>query len=279
MAETIAEKTPQPTTGTTAEKTAPNLAGAPALRRSPAHQLAEAFAAASAATAADPARSVSLREIPFLTQIGLRAVPGTPGAVALESALGAPLPSGHGRTTSGGGYTVVWIGPSEYLAIGQERGEERREEQGQEGSGDGSGAEDLGPAEAARLGAALGEPGARVPGAVVDLSANRTTFALSGPSARAVLEKGVSYDLHPRHFAVGTAIATVLDHVPVLLWKTGEEDYRVLPRASFADHVGRWLVDAMREFAARGAAAHGAALRGAAVRGLAVDGTAAREVA
>jgi sarcosine oxidase subunit gamma len=38
--------------------------------------------------------------------------------------------------------------------------------------------------------------------------------------------------------------------VPVLVWKTGEDAFRVLPRASFADHVGRWLIDAMREFAA-----------------------------
>ena len=81
-------------------------------------------------------------------------------------------------------------------------------------------------------------------------SANRTTFELSGPSARLVLEKGVSFDLHPRSFRAGQAIVTVLDHVPVLVWKTGEETFRVLPRASFADHVGRWLVDAMREFSA-----------------------------
>jgi sarcosine oxidase subunit gamma len=228
MAETIAEVT-APAAG----------AGAPALRRSPAAQLADAFAAASAATAADPRRAVSLREVPFVTQLGLRAVPGSAGALALESALGAPLPSGHGRTTTGGGYTLVWIGPDEFLAVGH----------------DGSGAEDRGPAEAARVGEALGEVGARTPGAVVDLSANRTTFELAGPSARAVLEKGVSFDLHPRAFAAGTAIATVLDHVPVLLWKTGEESYRVLPRASFADHVGRWLVDAMREFAVSGLAA------------------------
>jgi sarcosine oxidase subunit gamma len=33
---------------------------------------------------------------------------------------------------------------------------------------------------------------------VVDLSANRTTFELTGPQGRAVLEKGCSLDLHPR---------------------------------------------------------------------------------
>ncbi|WP_460990977.1 sarcosine oxidase subunit gamma [Sinomonas soli] len=212
---------------------APTTAGAPALRRSPAAHLSGAFAAA--AVAGD--RAVAVREVPFLTQLGLRAVPGSAGAAALESALGAALPAAHGETTAGTGYTVLWIGPDEFLAVGDETPT--------------SAAEDRGAAEAARVGTALGEAGARTPGAVVDLSANRTTFELTGPNARAVLEKGVSFDLHPRHFAAGTAIATVLDHVPVLVWKTGEETYRVLPRASFADHVGRWLIDAMREFAVR----------------------------
>ncbi|WP_369046662.1 sarcosine oxidase subunit gamma [Sinomonas sp. P10A9] len=217
--------------------------GAPGLRRSPAAQLADAFAAATAATAADAARAVAVREVPFLPQLGLRAVAGSAGAAALESALGVSLPSGHGNTTSGGGFTVLWIGPDEFLAVGDEGG---------------AATSDRGPAEAARVGAALGEVGARTPGAVVDLSANRTTFELTGPSARTVLEKGVSFDLHPRHFAVGQAIATVLDHVPVLVWKTGEDAYRILPRASFADHVGRWLIDAMREFAVRELTAPGA---------------------
>lgn len=206
------------------------LSAAASLRRSPAARLAEAFAAAGATGE----RGVTLREIPFLTQLGIRAVAGSPAAAAVEAALGASLPSGHGSTTTGGGYSVLWIGPDEFLAVGDES----------------TAGLDLGPAEAGRLAATLGEPGARTPGAVVDLSANRTTFELSGPGARLVLEKGVSFDLHPRSFRPGQAIVTVLDHVPVLVWKTGEETFRVLPRASFADHVGRWLVDAMREFSA-----------------------------
>ncbi|WP_077490842.1 sarcosine oxidase subunit gamma [Sinomonas mesophila] len=220
---------------TIAELTVP--AGASALRRSPAAQLAEAFEAASAATAAAGAqRAVAVREIPFLVQLGLRAVPGSQGAAAVEAALGAPLPTGHAGTTAGGGFTVLWIGPDEFLAVGDESPENFTS--------------DRGPAEAARVASALGEAGARTPGGVVDLSANRTTFELTGPGARLVLEKGVSFDLHPRAFAVGQAIVTSLDHVPVLVWKTGEDAFRVLPRASFADHVGRWLIDAMREFAA-----------------------------
>ena len=55
-------------------------------------------------------------------------------------------------------------------------------------------------------------------------------------------------DLHPRAFAPGWAVSTTLARVPVLLWQTGEETYRLLPRSSFADYVARWLLDAMVEF-------------------------------
>ncbi len=87
------------------------------------------------------------------------------------------------------------------------------------------------------------------PGQVVDLSANRTTFELSGARARAVLEKGCSLDLHPRSFTPGTALNTEVGNIPVVLEKTGEESFRLFPRASFADFLGRWLLDAMREYA------------------------------
>jgi len=86
-------------------------------------------------------------------------------------------------------------------------------------------------------------------GQVVDLSANRTTFELSGSHARAVLEKTCALDLHPRVFKAGTAVSTELAHIPVMLWKASDESYRIFPRASFADFLGRWLIDAMREYA------------------------------
>ena len=75
------------------------------------------------------------------------------------------------------------------------------------------------------LTAALGD----APGQVVDLSANRTTFELSGPRARAVLEKGCALDLHPRSFTPGTALTTEVGNIPVVLLKTGEESLPAVP--------------------------------------------------
>jgi sarcosine oxidase subunit gamma len=190
------------------------------LRRSPAGHHAAKF---KAAEVAGP-YSVVLRELPFLTQVGLRIVPGTDAARRVEARLGTQLPTRVGEVAIGTGLSVLWLSPDEFLVV--------------------SAAD---PAElTARLAGAIGTE----PGSAVDLSANRTTFELSGKAAREVLEKGCPLDLHPRVFAVGSAYVTSLGPVPILLWKTGSETYEIYPRASFADYLGRWLLDAMAEFKA-----------------------------
>jgi sarcosine oxidase subunit gamma len=190
------------------------------LRRSPAGHLAQQFVAAEVTGP----YSVALREVPFLTQVGLRVVPGTNAARRVEARLGTPLPARSGEVAIGTGLSVLWLSPDEFLVV--------------------SAAD---PTElTARLVDALGGEA----GSAVDLSANRTTFELSGRMAREVLEKGCALDLHQRAFAVGSAYAAQLGPVPVLLWKTGSETYEIYPRASFADYLGRWLLDAMVEYKA-----------------------------
>lgn len=161
-----------------------------ALRRSPLAHLAQQMHEQTVTGE----RGVALREIPFLTMVGIRVAPGTPAAEAVAAAAGMPLPTGHGRVTGTAGATaILWIGPDEFLLVGP----------------DGVGPAEIGPAgsdlraagtddagTAAGLAGALGTE----PGQAVDLSANRTTLELSGPSARAVLEKSCHLDLHPRAF-------------------------------------------------------------------------------
>jgi sarcosine oxidase subunit gamma len=189
-------------------------------RVSPAGHLAERFAAAEVTGP----RSVRLRELPFWTMVGVRTELGSATAGRIETRLGVPLPTGCGAVTSGEGVTVLWLSPDEFLVISQRQ--------------------------AVELTGALVEALEGEPGSVTDLSANRTTFQLDGPSARAVLEKGCPLDLHPRSFASDTAYLTSIGSVPVILWKVADEHYRILPRSSFADHLGRWLIDAMAEYAA-----------------------------
>lgn len=191
------------------------------IRRSPASHLAAALESGSLPG------TVVLKEGPFQTMAGVRVDPASEAGSRLASVTGG-LPARCGEVAGTEQVSVLWLGPSEFLVVAPEEDHDT-----------------LGGDLLGSLTAALGD----APGQVVDLSANRTTFELTGPRARAVLEKGCALDLHPRSFTPGTALATEVGNIPVVLLKTGEESFRLFPRASFADFLGRWLLDAMREFA------------------------------
>ncbi|WP_028266234.1 sarcosine oxidase subunit gamma [Arthrobacter sp. MA-N2] len=192
-----------------------------AARRSPASHLASAFESGSVAG------TVALKEIPFQTMVGIRVNRESDAGARLASVTGG-LPAACGEVTGTERATTLWLGPEEFLVVAPEMAHDS-----------------LGGDLVRALVEALGED----QGQVVDLSANRTTFELSGIRARDVLEKGCSLDLHPRAFRPGTALATEIGNIPAMLLKTGEDSFLIFPRASFADFLGRWLLDGMREFA------------------------------
>lgn len=191
------------------------------IRRSPASHLAPALETGSV-----PGK-VILAEGPFQTMAGVRVDPRSEEGARIAAVTGG-LPARCGEVGGTGQVSVLWLGPAEFLVVAPEQAHDS-----------------LGGDLIRALTGALGG----APGQVVDLSANRTTFELSGPRARAVLEKGCALDLHPRSFTPGTALNTEVGNIPVVLQKTGEESFRLFPRASFADFLGRWLLDAMREYA------------------------------
>lgn len=169
-------------------------------------------------------RAVSVKELPLTTHVGLRAEPETTAHANIAKATGVGLP-GKVREIAGSAQddvAVLWISPDEFLAISATENEEL----------------------IAKLEEALGEER----GHVVDLSANRTIVELAGPAAIEVLRKGCPADLHPRVFENNQAITTTLARVPVLLWRVDANTWRILPRASFAEHIAMWLMDAMVEF-------------------------------
>ncbi len=168
-------------------------------------------------------RSARVSEWRFTTMVAVRVDPASRAAAGIEDVLGARLPRSVGEVTAHGQHSVLWLGPDEWLVVSQ------------------MSADVLVPA--------LEDAAAAEHAAVVDVSANRTVIELQGTAARAVLEKGCPLDLHPRAFQPGQAVATTLARIPLLLWQVGPQSYRLLPRASFADYVARWLLDATQEFA------------------------------
>lgn len=192
-----------------------------AVRRSPAQHLTEQMAAAQVTGP----RGVSLKEIPFAPQLGVRARPGSRTARAVEDTLGVQLPDSAGHTTGDpAGLHAIWLSPDEFLVVDPSRTQARGETTAVDNALEG------------------------LPGQVLDLSGNRTILELSGPSARAVLEKGCHVDLHPREFPVGNAASTLLGPVQVIVHHSSQQTYRILPRSSFADYMVRWLIDGMLEF-------------------------------
>lgn len=169
-----------------------------------------------------PAR---VRELPFLAQLDLRADPGDVDLMGrLAEAIGA-RPSTEPNTTvisTDGTRHVLWLGPDEWLILGEPG---------------------TGPALETAIRAAIGEGR----GAVIDVSANRTTISVSGPRARDLLAFGCSIDLDERHFKPGMCAQTLLARANVIIVPVGpavEPAFRVLVRPSFAAYLAAWLTDA-----------------------------------
>jgi sarcosine oxidase subunit gamma len=149
--------------------------------------------------------------------VNLRVPPNSPAAHRVADALGVALPAPN--TVAAGAFTVLWLGPDEWLVIGD-------------------GAKEL-------LDRAVGSDFA----SVVDVSADRRTFVLSAPWARDLLAKGMAIDLHPRVFGEGDCAQTLLARSQVILQQVDDRPtYHVLVRGSFAPYLAAWLADAASEF-------------------------------
>jgi sarcosine oxidase subunit gamma len=191
-------------------------------RRSPLSAFADRFAQAS-----DTPARIRLREIPFLTQLTLRTETGTAASGAASATLGLPLPVVPNTTRSRRDLSVLWMGPDEWLLVAEQDG--KVDQPALERAVEGHHA------------------------TVVDVSAQRTVIEVAGADARELLLKGCALDLHPQTFAVGRCAQTNLARTQVVLLSRDREPvYWVFVRASFAEYLAEWLIDAAAEY--RGAA-------------------------
>ncbi|MDQ6883851.1 MAG: sarcosine oxidase subunit gamma family protein [Candidatus Dormibacteraeota bacterium] len=189
---------------------------AEATRRSPLANYADRFAALSDVNQGN----LTIREIPFLTQINFRANPSAADLVAgVQQQLGFTLPTEPNTVATKGDRSCLWLGPDEWLVVGppdQQRSIE------------------------AALRSALGDH----PGAVVDVSANRTVIEVKGTSARDLLAHGCAIDLHPRAFGPGRCAQTLLAKAYVIVQqKTTTPAFHIYVRSSFANYLADWLLD------------------------------------
>jgi len=181
---------------------------------------------------------LQLAELPYLSMVNLRVDPAGPVAARIAALLGVELPTEPNTVVSSAAWSVLWLGPDEWLVVGP----------------DGAAADLVG----LLRGLLAGQRGS-----AVDVSANRTTIELAGPFARDVLEQGCPLDLHPRVFGPGRCVQTMLARAQVVIWRpadgaagaqagaqasSSEEVFRLLVRGSFAGYLAAWLNDAAGEY-------------------------------
>ncbi len=166
---------------------------------------------------------VQVRELPRLVQLDLRFDPIGPAGAAVAQVLGVAVPRQTCTAAVAGEVSVLWLGPDEWLVVA--------------------------PADRTDLLDAL-EQAVAGHGAVVEVSAQRTTISLSGPRARDLLAHGCSADLHPSVAPQGTCLQTLLALAGVVLVvRDGSAtDFWVLVRSSFARYLADWIVDACTEY-------------------------------
>ena len=141
----------------------------------------------------------------------------------LETRYGLALPDGPRRVANGVS-AVIGLGPRTWL-FQREAGL---------------------PLEA-ELSEAIGDAAA-----VTDQSDGYATIRLAGPRAAAVLEKGISVDLHDRVFLPGFAAVTSCAHLGIILWRledaNGHSVYEIAVFRSLACSLWHFIEESAAEF-------------------------------
>src|ERR1700737_2936826 len=188
---------------------------AEAVRRSALADYKNRFAALSAARQGD----LSIRELPFVAQINLRADPNDAGLMRrLTQALGFALPVTPNAVASKKDRHILRLGPDEWLVVGED-GQQDAIETALRGGLDG------------------------VFAAITDVSANRTVLEISGLSARHLLAHGMPIDLDARAFGSGRCAQTLLAKAQVIIERRDNGVFCLYVRTSFAGYVADWLLD------------------------------------
>ena len=138
------------------------------------------------------------------TRLSLRAAPDS--VAALSKALGLDLPAKPKTSASAKGRHALWLGPDEWLLI------------------DENGAD---------LTAAAAKSG--VLHSAVDVSHRNTAILVSGPKAAQAISSASPHDLS--NFPVGACARTVLGKIEAVIYRTGEQDYRVECWRSFSPYA------------------------------------------
>ncbi|HEV3097650.1 MAG TPA: sarcosine oxidase subunit gamma family protein [Candidatus Dormibacteraeota bacterium] len=189
---------------------------AEAIRRSPLADYAGRFSALFDVSKG----KISIRELPFLTQINLRIDPQDEATMQrLGSLLGFAMPLTPNTVASAGDRRALWLGPDEWLVVGDQ---------------------DQGKA----IEQSVRELLAGAAASIADVSAGRTAVLIGGEQAQGLLARGIAIDLHPRVFVPGRCAQTLLARAQVIIERSDDDAFHLYVRSSYARYFADWLLDA-----------------------------------
>ena len=138
-------------------------------------------------------------------------------STAVKVATGADLPVEANTVSAADDLRIIWLGPNEWWVVGPDA---KRDE----------------------LLERLRQSFAGQHTAVTDVSESRTVITLAGPSARDVLARGISLDLHPRAFRAGQCAQTGMAKANIVLQQLDDQpSYEIYVLKSFADYLWCWI--------------------------------------
>jgi sarcosine oxidase subunit gamma len=177
------------------------------------------------AAEANAQSGVQISERPFHGHVNLRGNAGDDAFLkAVDGALGCSLPLIPNTVSHDAGLATLWLGPDEWLIITPTDGES---------------------AIVASMEGALGD----MHSSITDQTGGQTIIRISGPSARDLLAKGCTLDLHPTVFGPGRCAQTLIAKaMATILYVDDAPTFDLVVRRSFAEYLYTWLQDAALEY-------------------------------
>jgi sarcosine oxidase subunit gamma len=166
---------------------------------------------------------VTLREAKLLGHLNLRGNANDSGFLKdVKNALDLDLPLAPCSSAQNAETTIMWLSPDEWLIIiegGTEAAVEDKLRQSLSGHF-----------------------------AVSDISGAQTMLEISGKDCLQLLQKSIGYDLHLDSFPINKVIGTALAKSSAHIRRTGEYDFQIIIRRSFADYIWLWLQQSTKEY-------------------------------
>jgi sarcosine oxidase subunit gamma len=183
------------------------------------------FGLTAAAAKGDAAGAdLLIGEAAHRTIVNIRGDGGDAFKAAVRSVTGVDLPTTPNTTAKAGDFRILWLGPTEWWVVSSN-------------------------ADTAKLVDDLRAAFNGQHAAVIDVSESRTVISISGPSARDVLARGCSLDLHPRVFTTGQCAQTGLTKANIVLDQISDAPgFDIYVLKSFADYLWQWFWLIGRDF-------------------------------